>query len=203
MALNVGKEVAALKRMTVTELRKKHVEVFGEPTRSGHKDYLVKRIAWRIQAQAEGGLPERARRRASCLPASRGASSCRYGRSRWNPRRRRGLDRRSSRLHRRASPRTPGARARTRGPTASRAGDGPVFGARKRRRPRECGEAPSDCCSVGQAVYRRPRCISRSIFSPCIFWKALLCSAVSTARASLSASLRTLRSFPLASARCS
>ena len=48
MAMNVGKEIAALKRMTVTELRKKHVEVFGEPTRSGHKDYLVKRIAWRI-----------------------------------------------------------------------------------------------------------------------------------------------------------
>ena len=67
MTLNVGKEIAALKRMTVTELRKKHVEVFGEPTRSGHKDYLVKRIAWRIQANAEGGLSERARRRAEEL----------------------------------------------------------------------------------------------------------------------------------------
>ena len=67
MALNVGRELAALKRMTVTELRKKHVEVFGEPTRSGHKDYLVKRIAWRLQAQAEGNLSERARRRAEEL----------------------------------------------------------------------------------------------------------------------------------------
>ena len=64
MALNVGKEIAALKRMTVRELRAKHVEVFGEQTRSHHKEYLVKRIAWRIQAQAEGGLSERARRRA-------------------------------------------------------------------------------------------------------------------------------------------
>jgi len=67
MTLNVGKEIAALKRMTVTELRKKHMEVFGEPTRSGHRDYLVKRIAWRIQANAEGDLSERARRRAEEL----------------------------------------------------------------------------------------------------------------------------------------
>ena len=67
MTLNVGKEVSALKRMTVTQLRARHVEVFGEQTRSGHKDYLVKRIAWRLQAQAEGDLSERARRRAEQL----------------------------------------------------------------------------------------------------------------------------------------
>ena len=67
MVMNVGKEIAALKRMTVTELRKKHLEVFGEPTSSGHKDYLVKRIAWRLQALAEGGLSERSRRRAEEL----------------------------------------------------------------------------------------------------------------------------------------
>ena len=64
MALNVGKEIAVLRRMTVRELQARHVEVFGEETRSHHKDYLVKRIVWRIQAQAEGGLSERARQRA-------------------------------------------------------------------------------------------------------------------------------------------
>ena len=64
MAMNVGKEIAALKRMTVTELRKKHAAVFGEETRSRHKAYLVKRIVWRIQVQAEGDLSERARQRA-------------------------------------------------------------------------------------------------------------------------------------------
>ena len=73
MALSVGKEVAALKRMTVTQLRARHVEVFGEQTRSGHKDYLVKRIAWRIQAQAEGDLSQRAR---MLLPSSLAASLC-------------------------------------------------------------------------------------------------------------------------------
>ncbi len=51
--MNIGKQIAALQRMTVTELRKKHLEAFGEPNRSGHKDYLVKRIAWRFQARVK------------------------------------------------------------------------------------------------------------------------------------------------------
>jgi hypothetical protein len=67
MTMNVGRQIAELRRMTVTQLRQKHIEAFGEPTRSGHKDYLVKRIAWRLQAQAEGDLSERARRRAEQL----------------------------------------------------------------------------------------------------------------------------------------
>jgi hypothetical protein len=43
--MNIKKEIAALQRMTVTELRRKYIEVFGERTRSGHKVYLIKRIA--------------------------------------------------------------------------------------------------------------------------------------------------------------
>ena len=62
--LNITREVAALKRMTVKELRGRYAEGFGETTRSGNKDWLWKRIAWRVQANAEGGLTERARRRA-------------------------------------------------------------------------------------------------------------------------------------------
>ena len=64
MTLNVGKEIAALPRMTPAELREKYADVFGEASRSGHKEWLIKRIAWRIQANAEGGLSERAKRRA-------------------------------------------------------------------------------------------------------------------------------------------
>ena len=67
MTMNVGRQIAELKRMTVTQLRQKHLDAFGEPTRSGHKDYLVKRIAWRLQAQEAGDLSERARRRAEQL----------------------------------------------------------------------------------------------------------------------------------------
>ncbi|HXR75326.1 MAG TPA: DUF2924 domain-containing protein [Bryobacteraceae bacterium] len=57
-------EIAELGRLTVTQLRQKYAEVFGEETRSNNKQFLYRRIAWRIQALAEGGLSERARRRA-------------------------------------------------------------------------------------------------------------------------------------------
>lgn len=57
-------QVQALSRMTVGELRERYIDVFGEETRSHHKDFLCKRIAWRIQSLAEGGLSERAKRRA-------------------------------------------------------------------------------------------------------------------------------------------
>lgn len=62
--LNVEKEVAAMERMTVDQLRAKYAEVFGEPTNGRHKEWLIKRIAWRMQANSEGDLSERARRRA-------------------------------------------------------------------------------------------------------------------------------------------
>jgi len=64
MTLNVANEVAAMERMTSGELVEKYAEVFGESTRSRHKQYLIRRIAWRMQANAEGGLSERARQRA-------------------------------------------------------------------------------------------------------------------------------------------
>lgn len=67
MGPNVGKELADLKQMSVRELREKYEAVFGERTRAGNKDWLFKRIAWRIQALAEGDLSERARRRAEFL----------------------------------------------------------------------------------------------------------------------------------------
>ncbi len=50
--------------MTTGQLKEKYREVFGEETRSNHKQFLFRRIAWRIQANAWGGLSERARQRA-------------------------------------------------------------------------------------------------------------------------------------------
>jgi len=64
METAMRKEIDELSRMTVGQLRQKYVEVFGEETRSNHKQFLFRRVAWRIQAIAEGGLSERARRRA-------------------------------------------------------------------------------------------------------------------------------------------
>jgi hypothetical protein len=67
MQLNVHKEVAALQRLGPKELRARYAEVFGETTPAHNKTWLVRRIAWRLQALAEGDLSERARRRAEEL----------------------------------------------------------------------------------------------------------------------------------------
>jgi hypothetical protein len=64
MTANIAREVRALRKMTVGQLRDRYAEVFGEETRSHHKDYLWKRIAWRIQVLAEGDISEAARERA-------------------------------------------------------------------------------------------------------------------------------------------
>src|SRR5262252_11249464 len=64
LEIPIRQQIESLRRMTVGQLRQKHVEVFGEESRSNHKQFLFRRIAWRIQALAEGGLSERARRRA-------------------------------------------------------------------------------------------------------------------------------------------
>lgn len=67
MSINVGKEVAALQRMTIRELRARYAEVFGEDTNANNKAWLIKRIAWRMQALAGGTLSDRARQRAAEL----------------------------------------------------------------------------------------------------------------------------------------
>jgi hypothetical protein len=67
MALNIRKELEAMHTMRVAELRAKYLELFGEPPRSRHRQHLVRRIAWRLQAIAEGDLTGRARRRAAEL----------------------------------------------------------------------------------------------------------------------------------------
>ena len=69
MLPNLVVEIAALPRLRVSELRAKFAEVFGEATPSHNKVWLVKRLAWRLQAQSEGDLSERARRRAAELVA--------------------------------------------------------------------------------------------------------------------------------------
>ena len=69
MPPNLATEIAALPRLRVSELRARFAVVFGEPTPSHNKVWLVKRIAWRLQALAEGDLSERARRRAAELVA--------------------------------------------------------------------------------------------------------------------------------------
>ena len=72
MELNLAKEVAALQRMTVTQLREKYADTFGEATATGTRTWLVRRIAWQLQARAEGD-PTGAGRTANESPARRWA----------------------------------------------------------------------------------------------------------------------------------
>ena len=65
--MSMARQIAALQRLTVKELRDRFAEVFGEPTNANNRDWLLKRIAWRLQELAEGGLSERAKRRAAEL----------------------------------------------------------------------------------------------------------------------------------------
>ncbi|MGB4726504.1 MAG: DUF2924 domain-containing protein [Thermogutta sp.] len=64
---DVQKELAALCQMNTTELARRYGELFGETTRCRNRRYLVRKIAWKLQALAEGDLSERARRRAEEL----------------------------------------------------------------------------------------------------------------------------------------
>lgn len=64
MGQTIEKQIALLERMTVGDLRDKYVELYGDSTNTKNRAWLVKRLAWRIQALAEGGLSERARQRA-------------------------------------------------------------------------------------------------------------------------------------------
>ena len=61
------REIDGLRQQTVGQLKVKYVEVFGQQSRSNHKQFLLRRIAWRLQANVEGDLSERARQRAMAL----------------------------------------------------------------------------------------------------------------------------------------
>ena len=56
----VTSQIAALNEMTTGELAERFRELYGVPTRSRNKRYLQKRLAWKIQELAHGGLSQRA-----------------------------------------------------------------------------------------------------------------------------------------------
>ena len=52
MLLNVGKEIAAMEQMAVGQLQDRYAEVFGETTNARNKQWLLKKIIWRMQSIA-------------------------------------------------------------------------------------------------------------------------------------------------------
>jgi hypothetical protein len=55
----IREEIEGLRHLTTAQLKDRYREVFGEDSRSNHKQFLFRRVAWRIQANAWGGLSER------------------------------------------------------------------------------------------------------------------------------------------------
>jgi hypothetical protein len=64
---SVWMEIEQLRGATVSELRAKYFSLFGQPSRSNHKQFLFRRVAWRLQALAYGELSDEARRQALAL----------------------------------------------------------------------------------------------------------------------------------------
>lgn len=64
---DAASELAALDRMSTSDLAERYRELYGQPCRTRHREYLIRKVAWRIQANAEGDLSERARKRAAEL----------------------------------------------------------------------------------------------------------------------------------------
>jgi Protein of unknown function (DUF2924) len=56
----LGERLDQLRQLTTTQLQVKYRELFGRASHSNHKGYLFRRVAWRLQSLAEGGLSERA-----------------------------------------------------------------------------------------------------------------------------------------------
>ena len=67
MTQSLAKQLAGLESMSMADLKRKYLELFGDETKTGNRTWLVRRIAWRLQANVYGGLSERARQRAAEL----------------------------------------------------------------------------------------------------------------------------------------
>lgn len=61
----VNRVIEQLRSRRLPALKKKYREALGEDPRSFNKQFLFRRIAWQLQANAEGGLSDRARHRAA------------------------------------------------------------------------------------------------------------------------------------------
>lgn len=65
--LNVTAEIERLRNLRVSQLQEEYSLLTGEVARSNNRAFLIKRIAWRLQARALGGLSEQARLKAAEL----------------------------------------------------------------------------------------------------------------------------------------
>ncbi len=63
MADSVVKQVASLPKLKYEELKAMYVALYGKEPPAYNRDLIIKRLAYRLQEIAYGGLPERVLRR--------------------------------------------------------------------------------------------------------------------------------------------
>ena len=67
----VIRSIEELASSKIPALKKRYRELFGEESKSSNKQFLFRRIAWRLQANADGDLSERARSRIGVIADDR------------------------------------------------------------------------------------------------------------------------------------
>ena len=77
MGAELKRQIDELGRLTTKQLKERFYELFGYETRSNHKMYLFRRIAWRLQALAAKSM-----RAGPCCPSATTTVASREGR--WN-----------------------------------------------------------------------------------------------------------------------
>ncbi len=60
---SISQEIAELRQMKVPELAVRYEALFGKAPRVKHREWLWKKVAWKIQEQRYGGLSKVAKRR--------------------------------------------------------------------------------------------------------------------------------------------
>lgn len=63
----VMRDIERLETLSTGELCERYQTLYHQPVRTRHRAYLLRKLAWRMQALVEGDLSERARRRAAEL----------------------------------------------------------------------------------------------------------------------------------------
>jgi hypothetical protein len=69
METTIADNIENLKTLSIDQLRIRYRQLFGEEHTTRRRDVMMRRMAWRMQSLAEGGLSERARQRALELAA--------------------------------------------------------------------------------------------------------------------------------------
>ena len=67
MNATLATEIEELQKLNLRDLRARYEELFGDESRTWNRQFLFRRIAWRLQAMAYGDLSQRARERAVWL----------------------------------------------------------------------------------------------------------------------------------------